>query len=105
MKIAFEKIQETADRIGKEYNPEKIILFGSYAWGNPTEDSDVDLFIVKETENTRDMARKIDRFVFPRQFAMDLIVYTPAQVQKRMELKDFFVEDIFEKGKVLYGNE
>ena len=43
------KIQKVATRIAKEYNPEKIILFGSYAWGKPTFDSDVDFFIVKKT--------------------------------------------------------
>lgn len=102
MKITFEKIQETADKIVKEYNPEKIILFGSYAWGTPAADSDVDLFIVKETENTRDMARKINRFIFPREFAMDLIVYTPEQVERRKKMRDFFLEDILTKGKFLY---
>ncbi len=98
-----EKIKEVVNKIVKEYQPEKVILFGSYAWGKPTEDSDVDLFIVKDTENTRAMARKIDRLIFPRYFPMDLIVYTPGQVEKRKIMGDFFVKNILTKGKILYA--
>ncbi len=99
--ITREKIQEVVDKIAKEYEPKKIILFGSYAWGSPTSDSDVDLFIIKETEDTRKMARKINRFVFPRPFPIDLIVYTPKQVEKQSKI-DFFVRNILNKGVFLY---
>lgn len=102
-KITQEKIQEVAKKIAKEFKPEKIILFGSYAWGEPTPDSDVDLFIIKETENTRVTAREIDGSIFPRPFPIDLIVYKPEQVKKRQEIGDFFIKNILLKGKVLYG--
>ena len=101
-KITLEKIQEVADKIAIEHNPEKIILFGSYAWGSPTEDSDVDLFIIKETENTRETAREIDGAIFPRPFPIDLIVYTPEQVERRKKIRDFFLRDILIKGKILF---
>lgn len=101
--ITQEKINKVAQKIAKEYNPEKIILFGSYAWGKPHKDSDVDLFIVKKTDNTRNCAREIDRSLFPRFFAIDLIVYTPEQVEKREKIGDFFVKDVLKKGKILYA--
>ncbi|MEK7658033.1 MAG: nucleotidyltransferase domain-containing protein [Patescibacteria group bacterium] len=53
MIVNKEKIQEITNKIVKEYNPRKIILFGSYAWGKPTEDSDVDLFIIKDSFDRR----------------------------------------------------
>ncbi len=102
-KINEEKIKEIAKEIAEKFRPEKIILFGSYAWGTPTEDSDVDLFVVKETENTRITSREIGGSVVPRPFPMDLIVYTPEQVERRLKLGDFFIEDIITKGKILYA--
>lgn len=97
------KIKEVVDKIAKEFQPEKIILFGSYAWGKPTPDSDVDLFVVKETDNTREAARKIGRLIFPRPFPLDLIVYTPKQVERRQKSGDFFINDVLNKGIILYS--
>jgi len=96
------KIKEVSAIIAKKYQPQKIILFGSHAWGKPNEDSDVDLFIVKETEDTREISRKISRFIFPRPFPMDIIVYKPEQAESRLKKGDFFIRDIFAKGKLLY---
>lgn len=98
-----EKLNKVVDKIAKEFQPEKIILFGSYAWGRPTKDSDVDLFVVKNTDNTRETSRKISRAIFPRPFPLDVIVYTPEQVEKRKVSEDFFINDILKKGRVLYG--
>lgn len=97
------KLKEIADKTAKEYQPEKIILFGSYAWGTPTEDSDLDLFIVKETEDIRQTTREINSSIFPRLFPIDLLVYTPEKVKKSInEYKNLFIEDILRHGKVLY---
>ena len=98
-----EKLKEITDKIVKEYKPEKIILFGSWAWGKPGLDSDVDLFVVKDTKNTRKTAQEIDGLIFPRPFPVDLIVYTPAQLEKRKKMNDFFIKDIITKGRVLYA--
>ncbi|RJQ30784.1 nucleotidyltransferase domain-containing protein [Candidatus Parcubacteria bacterium] len=98
-----EEIKKIAEQIAKKYEPQKIILFGSYAWGNPGPDSDIDLLVIKETKDTRQMAREVDRLIFPRRFSLDLIVYTPDQVGRRMKLNDFFIKNILTKGKVLYG--
>ncbi len=100
--ITQEEIKKVAERIGKKYKPEKIILFGSYAWGKPTHDSDVDLFIIKETENTRETAREIDGSIFPRSFPIDLIVYTPVQLKKEVDLEEPFVSKVTKKGKILF---
>lgn len=102
MAINEKKIKDIAQQIAREFKPDKIILFGSYAWGKPGPDSDVDLFIIKESENTRDLAREIDGSLWGRTFPLDIIVYHPANVQKRITMGDFFIRDIFSKGRVLY---
>jgi predicted nucleotidyltransferase len=96
------KIEEIKDKIVAEINPEKIILFGSYAWGAPNENSDVDLLIVKKTDDTRRTAREIDGSIFPRPFPIDIIVYTPENIEKRLAKNDFFIKDIFSNGKFIY---
>ena len=103
--ITREKIQQVVDKIVKEYQPEKIILFGSWAWGEPHEDSDVDLFVLKDTEeSTRDVARKIDGSIFPRPFPLDIIVYKPDQAEKALKY-DFFIRNIISRGRVLYAKQ
>lgn len=99
-----EKIRQIVERIVKEYQPEKIILFGSWAWGNPGPDSDVDILVVKETNrSTREVAREIDGAIFPRPFPLDLIVYSPQQIEKNKTSGDFFIRNILTKGKTLYA--
>lgn len=101
-----EFILKLTKKIKKEYKPEKIILYGSYAWGNPTEDSDIDLFIIKETHerpidrrvHVRRMIRGIDR---PCPFSS--LVVTPKELKQRLEIGDQFIKEILDRGKVLYG--
>lgn len=98
------KIQEITDKIVKDFQPQKVVLFGSYAWGEPAVDSDIDLFVIKETNrSTREIAKEIDGSLFPRPFPIDLIVHTPQQVARRIEMGDFFITNILNKGKVLYA--
>ena len=98
------EIQRVAQKIAQELDPEKIILFGSRAWGTPGPDSDADFFIVKETNrSTRDVARLVDGLFMRRNMAMDFVVSTPENVQKRLHMGDFFIKKIFEKGRVLYA--
>lgn len=100
------EIQRITKQIVKKYKPEKIILFGSYAWGKPTEDSDVDLFIVKNSKKKRwkreyELRLKLFGNKFP---PLDLLIYTPKEVQKRINMyEDFFIKEILNKGKVLYA--
>lgn len=100
----LDKIQEIAGKIVKISQPEKIILFGSWAWGNPGPNSDIDLCIIKKTGDTRKEAIKIDRQLSPRKFALDILVYTPDYVSERVVLGDFFVTDILTKGTTLYSH-
>ena len=96
-----ENIQKVVQQIADEFHPDKIILFGSCAWGEPGPDSDVDLLVVKETNNTRELAMQIDGSIFPRPFPIDLIVYRPDQLKKTSG--DYMIKEILKKGKVLYG--
>ena len=85
-----------------QFNPSKIILFGSYAHGKPTEDSDVDMLVVMKFKGRG--ARKASEILVatdPR-FPIDLLVRTPAQIRTRLKLGDFFIREITQKGKVLY---
>lgn len=99
-----QKIREVANTIAEKFQPEKIILFGSWAWGKPGPDSDVDFFIIKDTDlSTREVAREIDGVIFPRPFPLDIIVYKPEYLEQRKAKGDFFIQDVLTKGKILYA--
>lgn len=103
-KATEQKIQEIVQKIIKEYQPEKIILFGSYAWGTPHEWSDVDLFIVKDSEKgPLERMREVDRILFGTTTPVDALVYTPAQTEKRLRMGDPFLKKVFSHGKELYA--
>lgn len=94
-------IRRYARRIVENFRPERIILFGSYAYGEPNADSDVDLLVVMPARNQLDQAAKI-RLALEAPFAMDLIVRTPERMKKRLQTGDSFTTEILSKGKVLY---
>lgn len=102
MKKENKKIEKIANRIAKEYKPEKIYLFGSYAWGRPTKDSDFDLMIVKKTNENFFKRQLRIRKIINGEIAVDILVRTPKELKKRLELGDFFYRNIVNKGKVLY---
>jgi uncharacterized protein len=97
------KIRSFCDAVAKQFRPRKIILFGSYAYGTPTEDSDVDLLVVMNRTRYRGerMSLRI-RLALQRDFPMDLLVRTPAEISKRLRWGDCFMQEIIEKGKVMY---
>jgi predicted nucleotidyltransferase len=99
--IPMAAIRRYARQIAERFRPQKIILFGSYAYGQPHEDSDVDLLIIMPARNQLDQAFKI-RWELPAPFAMDLIVRTPKNLQWRLEEGESFHTEIISKGKVLY---
>ena len=100
--VSQERIQEVVNSIAEQFQPDKIILFGSYAYGTPNEDSDVDLLVVMEQpEHNLKKAIEISLSV-PIPFSCDLIVYDPAYLQKRYGMVDWFIRDIVDKGQVLY---
>jgi predicted nucleotidyltransferase len=100
--IAMNDIEEYGRRIGEEFRPERVLLFGSYANGEPTPDSDVDLMVVMphKTKGYR-VATEIRGRIHPP-FPLDLIVRTPEQIRERLTLGDCFIRDITRHGKVLY---
>ena len=100
--IKRSQIQKFAERVAQEFRPHKIILFGSYAYGRPTKDSDVDLLVIMPFRGSaHDKAAEID-LRLRRTFSMDLIVRTPTKVRERVRLGDGFMREIMEKGQVLY---
>lgn len=94
-------IRRYARRVAERFQPEKIILFGSYAYGKPHADSDVDLLVIMPARNELDQAFKI-RCEVPTQFPMDLIVLRPQNLKWRLEERESFVTAIMTKGKTLY---
>jgi predicted nucleotidyltransferase len=99
--IPVAAIRRFARRIAERFQPDKIILFGSYAYGTPHEESDVDLLVVMKTKNAIDQSIRIS-LAFERLFSFDLIVRTPKQMERGLKDDDWFLREIIEKGKVLY---
>jgi uncharacterized protein len=100
--ITQQQIHELAARIADTCKPEKIILFGSYAYGNPSDDSDLDLLVVLPFDG-RPIYKSMEILeqVHPT-LPLDLIVRTPEQLASRLELHDFFLQEVVRKGKVIY---
>jgi predicted nucleotidyltransferase len=101
-KIPQAAIDDVVRQIVEKFKPNKIILFGSYAYGKPTPLSDVDLLIVmdsplKESDLSKTIRRSIDYH-----FGLDLVVKTSKSLVSRIEMGDFFLMEIMKKGKVLY---
>ena len=97
------EIRRITNIIIRQYKPEKIILFGSYAWGKPTKDSDLDFFVVKKTKaTTLKRLNEVGGLFMRRLYPMDFLVYTPDQIRRRLAMGDFFVKDVIRKGKLLY---
>ncbi|MEA5452356.1 nucleotidyltransferase domain-containing protein [Leptolyngbya sp. CCNP1308] len=100
--VDMQQIEALSQQIAEQFNPDRIILFGSYAYGEPTADSDVDLLVVLPFEGYPfRKASEILRATDPN-FAVDLMARTPEQFQQRLELEDFFIKEICEQGRVLY---
>src|SRR5438105_6098516 len=99
--IPLRVIRRYARAIAAAFHPDQIILFGSYAYGTPHEDSDVDLLVVMPARNQLDQAFRI-RYTLTAPFPMDLIVRTPKEMKWRLEEGESFLTEIVSKGKVLY---
>ena len=99
--IPLKAIQATCDEIVREFSPLQVILFGSYAYGTPTAESDVDLFVVMEEKRQAwELRERI-----PRRFQLDLHVWCPKDIAYRVAHNDWFLREVFEKGDVLYDTE
>ncbi|HEY3245591.1 MAG TPA: nucleotidyltransferase domain-containing protein [Phycisphaerae bacterium] len=96
------EIQQLTRRIAEEFNPKRVILFGSYAYGRPRKDSDVDLLVeMRYTGNALRQSARILRRIRPR-CALDILVISPSEIRSRLREDDWFIADIIEKGRLLY---
>lgn len=100
--VSVDEIRGVVAQIVEGFDPERVILFGSYATDHPRPGSDVDLLVVMDTRRpTLEAAAEIRRRIDHR-FGLDLIVRTPRQLADRIPLGDFFLREITQQGKVLY---
>jgi predicted nucleotidyltransferase len=104
--VPMSAIRRYARQIAERFHPDRIILFGSYAYGTPTPDSDVDLLVVMRTNNQIDQAVRIDEALddagIRPGFFLDLLVRTPATLERRLRWGDWFLREVVARGKVLY---
>lgn len=99
--VPMSAIRRFAREVAEKFQPDKIILFGSYAYGTPHADSDVDILVIMPCRNGIDQACRIDRVTDPP-FPLDLIVRSPKTMAWRLKEGDWFLREIVAKGKVLY---
>lgn len=103
-RIPMRTIRAMAKYIGKKFQPEEIILFGSHAYGNPQPWSDVDFLIVMDTpKGEMETALEIKKSLSPILFSVDILVRSHQVIEKRKALNDWFLREITSKGKVLYA--
>jgi predicted nucleotidyltransferase len=96
------ELDRIVDVLVKNYNPQKIILFGSLASGNVHEYSDIDLVVVKETNiGFYERLKEVILLVMPEITGADILVYTPEEFELKKD-SPFFRKEVFKKGKVIY---
>jgi uncharacterized protein len=100
-RVPLAAIQRLAREIAEKFQPDKIILFGSYAYGKPHRDSDVDLLVIMPAWNEISKASRI-ACAIDRSFPLDILVRTPKNLRWRLEEGDWFLQEAVGKGKVLY---
>ncbi len=98
-----ESLPDAVQRIIEKLAPEKIILFGSYAYGAPTPDSDVDLLIILETTAAaKERYLAVSDLLYPRPFPVDILVKTPQEITLALKRGDFFIKELLTRGTVMY---
>ena len=100
--VKHKQIRAFSNAIAREFRPRKIVLFGSYAYGKPTEDSDVDVLVIMPFDRKRGRKSLEIRQRIPADFPLDLIVRTPESIARRLQWGDCFIQEILAKGDVLY---
>jgi predicted nucleotidyltransferase len=100
--IAAEQIQAYCDAVARDFHPQKIVLFGSYAYGQPTQDSDVDLLVIVPFRGN-DAAKAIQiRSRFDTPFSLDLLARKPEFIAQRLRERDMFIEWVMTRGRIMY---
>jgi predicted nucleotidyltransferase len=100
--ISRDDIRAFVDQVLKRFHPSRVILFGSYAYGQPTSDSDVDLMVVMRHRSSGPAVATRIRLACPADFPMDLIVRSPAELRRRLAMGDSFLRDVTSNGIVLH---
>ena len=101
--IKKSEIDDILNKIIKGANPDKIILFGSYGKGQPDENSDLDLLIVKDTDlPLHKRGREIRTLIMDAVFPIDILVYTKNELEEAKDLKFSFIYDVLKTGKLVY---
>ena len=102
--IDKQEIKRIATQIGMASDAESVVLFGSYAKGNAHEDSDVDLLIIAESQLPRfKRSRTLYKLFRPYPFAMDLVMYTPQEIEKGKQSPVSCVSRALREGEVVYA--
>ncbi len=99
-------MQSIVRHLERDYNPKKIIFFGSWVYGQPNKDSDIDFLIIKNTHKNpmerwmevRKILRKLNKNI-----PLSPLIYTEKEIKERLKIKDFFIKEVLEKGKLIYG--
>ena len=103
IKKTEEKIAEFTNKIVNKFHPEKVILFGSHAWGKPDENSDIDFFVVQESKESKRKRQMSLRFLLLDFDApADILSYTYKEIKERERKNDTFIKKVLKEGKVLY---
>jgi predicted nucleotidyltransferase len=98
----MKEIEDLTSQIAREFGPDKIILFGSHAYGQPDDDSDVDILVVLPFKG-KPVRKAIEiRNKLTVSMPLDLIVRTPQQLADRLDQNDWFMREIVERGRTLY---
>lgn len=100
-----DEINDIARQLIQKYHPEKVIIFGSAAYGTFGQDSDLDLLIIKKgVDEVRRHERHLTvRMLLESDYSLDVLVYTPYEIKKRLFIGDPFIKKILSDGKILYG--
>ena len=103
MLITNEQINQVTQIIAKNCNPDKIILFGSYAEGMSNKDSDLDIAVIKETDTPNYLrSSEIRKYLRGMLIPMDIVVYTQPEIEEWKDVKQAFITQILQTGKVVY---
>ncbi len=101
--VAKKTIETIGKTIVRQFNPERVVLFGSYANGHPGPDSDIDLFVVMPHDGIAARKAAEIRLALPTNLPIDVIVRSPRKVKERLRMHDNFVSEVMQNGRVLYA--
>lgn len=100
--VTLEAIQRIVQQIVEQFRPQRVILFGSYTHGTPTEDSDVDLLVVLETDEQPLHAAAQIAAAIDHPFPIDIVVFTPTELAASLQRQGVFATEVMTRGIVLY---